>query len=302
MARKTDEQILADLGTAPDGRLARDVNLWTLEKLATLQLYLKAFATACQSVGGGIFVDGLAGPGMCRVQDAVFPPEFVHGSSLIALQTRPMLERCLSIEKGPNEAKVLRERSAPFGERAIVKQGDVNSDLVPLIEKYVGGAPCFCLLDPEGSELDWSTIAALASIGRRSRKIELFILFPLEMGTVRLFPLKKNLDPASREVATRTFGGDEWEVVYRARRDGLGAPEAKARYLNLYQDKLRRLGYKHVREKPIKAPSKPGGSRRTHYHLIFATDHPVGDEIMEDIFERPYILQFPVTGQRGLGI
>jgi len=36
------------------------------------------------------------------------------------------------------------------------------------------------------------------------------------------------------------------------------------------------------------------------YHLVFATDHEKGDKIMRDVFQRPYVLDFPVTARQPL--
>jgi len=37
--------------------------------------------------------------------------------------------------------------------------------------------------------------------------------------------------------------------------------------------------------------------RQEMYHLIFATDHPAGQEIMRDVFQRHYVLDLPVSGR-----
>jgi hypothetical protein len=52
-----------------------------------------------------------------------------------------------------------------------------------------------------------------------------------------------------------------------------------------------------VRSKPIKAPLGPGMGRQEMYNLIFATDHGAGEKIMQDVFQRPYVLDFPVSGR-----
>jgi hypothetical protein len=79
--------------------------------------------------------------------------------------------------------------------------------------------------------------------------------------------------------------------------DGRITPaEAKEQYVELYRKALELLGYKafsHI----VAAPSVPGGTRRERYRLIFATQHPAGEAIMSDVFKRPYVLDYPVTGQ-----
>ena len=305
MARKTpDEELLANLEAPDDGGFTRPIGTWTLEKLAVLHLYISAFASACRRASGGYYVDGLAGPGLARVRGAKQPPEFVWGSPLIALESRPQLQRCVFLEKNRRAVEALRKRVEPYGRRASVRRGDVNVDLVPLIRRSVpGGAPCFCLLDPEGTELHWRTISEIAALPGRKRKPELLILFPLEMGILRLLTTRAQLEASARSKLNRTFGTQQWESIYNARLGGqLSTPAATDAYLELYKSQVEKLGYAFVDEMRISAPTKPGGSRRALYHLVFATDHRKGHEIMRSVFERGYALDFPVTQQLPMNI
>ena len=79
-------------------------------------------------------------------------------------------------------------------------------------------------------------------------------------------------------------------------------PIAKDSYLELYKNQVQELGYAFVDEKRISAPTRPGGNRRALYHLVFATDHRKGFEIMQNVFERGYALDFPVTQQLPMDI
>ena len=170
MARMSSEEILAELRTDDDRHLVRPIGIWSLEKLATLFLYFRAFSKACQSVGGGHYVTT---------------------------------------------------------QRAIVPHMSDRLDL--------------------------------------------------------------------------TFGSHAWAAIHRARLDGQITPrEAQFHYLEEYCSSLRNLGYGWVRWKAITAPRAPGLRRQEMYHLIFATDHEAGDKIMEDVFRRPYVLDFPVSAQHSL--
>ncbi len=301
MARKSSQQILDALSAANDHKFTRDVGIWSLEKLAIIMLYVSGFANACKRAGGGYYVDGLAGPGMCRVRNAVQPPVLVKGSPIIALETRPRLARCILMENGIREAAILSERARPYGDRAIVHHGDVNADLAKLIQHEVHPkAPCFCLLDPEGVELHWETVEAIAALPGRKRKPELLILFPIE-NAIRLFPTKKEMTEYTKQQLDRWLGSFNWVEIYRARLDGRISPsQALERYVALYEDGLAGLGYKFVQAKDVIAPDAPTTQRRKKYRLVFATDHSKGAEIMDDVFTRPYVLDFPVTGQMPL--
>jgi len=297
--RKTSQQILAELEAEDDGLPTRPIGIWSLEKLATLLLYFRAFSNACRSAGGGYYVDGLSGPGVCRIKGAKQPPYRVWGSPLLALRARPEFVRCILLDKNVRTAEILRARVAAYGDRASVHEGDVNLELARLVREQVPPrAPCFCLLDPQGTELSWATVSSVALTPGRTRKPELLILFPLRMGLLRLLTTKRPVSPKRRERLDSTFPSREWWSTYVARLKGRISPaRAKSRYLDLYCAGIKALGYRWVRSKPIKAPLGPGMGRQEMYNLIFATDHGAGEKIMQDVFQRPYVLDFPVSEQ-----
>jgi len=302
LPRKTSKEILEELAAEDDGLTTRSIGTWTLEKLAVLLLYIRGFADACKSVGG-VYVDGLAGPGLCAVDGAQVEPRVVMGSPLIALAT-PELEHCYLLEKQEPERSALEARAGKFGDRATVWSGDVNRDLSHLVREAVEPwRPCFCLLDPEAAELHWDTIAAIATTPRTKNKPELLILFPLRMSIVRQFPTTGVLRPEARLRHNRTFGNLRWEPIYERRLSGALSPgEANQEYLTLYRNGLEELGYKYVFSKPILAPRTARRGRQELYHLVFASDDKTGDKIMTDVFKRHYDLGLISGGQMELPI
>lgn len=300
--RKTSQQILAELEAEDDSLPARPIGIWSLEKLATLLLYFRAFTTACDKAGGGYYVDGMAGPGICRLRRARPSPYLACGSPLIALRTQPLFERCSFLEIDQRKVEALRARVASYATRAAVYQGDVNSDLGRLIHDQVPApAPCFCFLDPQGIELSFETISAVARTPGRRRKPELLVLFPLRMALLRLLTLSRPVGARTEQKLHRALGGREWLDIYKARLSGqIDGTTAKTEYLNLYCNKVRGLGYRWVRSKAIVAPRTPGTPRQEMYHLVFATDNAAGEKIMRHVFQRHYVLDFPVSGQRPL--
>lgn len=299
MPRKSSQEILLELQADDDGRLVKPIGIWSLEKLASLLLYFRAFSTACQSVGGGYYLDGFAGPGICRVRHAQPGPYYAWGSPLLALRNTPSFERCILLDIKLRNFDTLRARSAAYGAKTTVHCGDVNEEIDMLVRDQVPPrAPCFCLFDPQGTELAWSTLVRVAATPKRIRKPELLILFPLRMALLRLLTTQRAVNPEMSDQLDRTFGSHAWASIHKARVKGEFDPtEAQARYLGLYCGGLRELGYGWVRSKAIMAPRAPGLRRQEMYHLIFATDHEAGDKIMEDVFRRPYILDFPVSGR-----
>ncbi|MDO8614356.1 MAG: three-Cys-motif partner protein TcmP [Dehalococcoidia bacterium] len=299
MARKDDTQILAELAADDDGLRTKPVGVWSLEKLATLLLYFQAFTTACKSVGGGYYVDGLSGPGVCRIRNAQPLPYFAWGSPLLALRTKPDFQRCLFIEVKEASAAALQQRIVPFGARGDIYPGDVNEVAPRLVREEVPpGAPCFCLFDQQGTEVGWHTIASVATTPGRRRKPELMILLPLQMSLLRLLSTNRPITGANALRMNFVYGNDEWRLIYESRLAGDVTPgEAREQYLDLYCNRLRGLQYKYVQSRIIRAPRAPGQRRQDMYYLVFATDHEAGSQIMEDVFRRGYALDFPVTAQ-----
>jgi three-Cys-motif partner protein len=247
-------------------------------------------------------VDGFAGPGMCRVKNARPGPYYAWGSPLLGLRNSPAFERCTLLDIRPRNVEALRARALEYGQMSTIHCGDVNHELHRLVRELVpSGAPCFCLLDPQGIELAWSTIQRISQIPGRKRKPELLILFPLRMALLRLMTTQRAIRPEMSDRLDISFGSHEWATVHKARLDGQISPgEAQVQYLDEYCSGLRNLGYRWVRWKAITAPRAPGLPRQEMYHLIFATDHDAGDKIMEDVFRRPYVLDFPVSAQHRL--
>jgi len=304
VARKSSKELIAELAAEDDGLLAKPVGVWSLEKLAILHLYFGAFTTASKSLGGGYYFDGFAGPGMCKVRNPVGLPYLSWGSPILALNSAPGFERCIFLELSDRNADALQERVKRTirTAKAEVHVGDVNVIARTILEQVVPKwASCFCLLDQQGGELLWSTVMDLASIPGRKRKPELLILFPLRMSLLRLLSVSKPVPASFARRWDLVFGHHGWAAVHQARLDGLLTPEqARAEYLSMYELGLKDLGYSFVRARPISAPRAVGQQRQEMYHLVFATDHERGDAIMEDVFKRPYALDFVASGQSTL--
>jgi three-Cys-motif partner protein len=295
--RKSSVEILAEISAVDDGLPTRPIGTWSLEKLAIVHLYLHGFTAASEKAAGGVYVDGFAGPGMCRVRGASADPEFVWGSPLLSLRTDPSFASCLLVELDRGAVNTLEARITEFGGKGTVYSGDANAVVPELLRSRVERhAPAFCLLDPEGTELLWATVRSIALTPGRRRKPELLMLFP-SASLLRLLPKQGVPNPTHESILDRLMPTTEWRDVYQARRANRITPsDAKERYVELYRQGLEDLGYSafsHI----IQAPSKPGGKRQERYRLVFATEHEAGERIMLDVFRRPYVLDFPVSSQ-----
>lgn len=293
---------MQELSADSDSLPVRSIKVHTLQKLEVLLLYLPAFAKACKDARGGTYVDGMAGAGVDRLENAKPKPLLVWGSPLLALRTRPPIQQFIFMDMNKRNVAALEERSNVFGRRALVRQGDVNVDLAPLVRSEISrSAPCFCFLDPFGPQLKWQTVRNLARLPRARRKVELMILFPLDMALLRLLPVSQPLATKEESRVSEMFATSEWWQTYQARLRGEIEPwTARASYLELYRRDLKALGYKHVISRGVEAWRGAGVQRQPMYHLFFATDDDTGDKIMRDIFKRLVPLDEPVSQQPSL--
>lgn len=291
----------AKLQTASDGHLARVAPTWTEEKLRILRCYLQGFAKACRSAGGWYSLDLFAGGGL-NISETTGAE--IAGSPLIALEARsPAATKVLLCEHGRRVLAALRHRTALYEERVEILDGDANRLVGAVLARVPVVAPAFAFLDPEGSELEWGTVSAIAERKAQARnKIEQLILFPTDMGFVRLLSLRKPLDSGYARRVTAMFGTDDWHEIYdRRRADKISAAEAREHYLRLYARGLRQLGYRHVQERQItKEPTQAGGRGGPMYFLLHATDNDAGETIMSHCFDKKHLRPDEELGQAQL--
>jgi three-Cys-motif partner protein len=208
--------------------------------------------------------------------------DYVWGSPLIALRAEPAFTKCVMVEYGEWNYRALKARTASYGDRAVSTKGDVNVDLLPLMRNNIPRwAPCVCVLDPEGTEVAWSTIERLAAFRRGKYKIELLLLFDAD-GLVRVMP--NLLDVHSLSAMNRVFGNRDWvELLLRRHPGDLDTPQkVQFALVRMYRDQLLNLGYEKVIARPIKRDSRTGP---VQYYLVFATDSAAGEKIMTHCFE-----------------
>jgi three-Cys-motif partner protein len=268
----------------------RSWGYWTEGKLDILARYLDRFTTTTKyKADARIYLDAFAGEGLgtSRTTSTQF-----EGSARIGLKVSdPPFDRCYLFELGDKAAELERELIRDFPGRDVrVVPGDSNATipaaLTELRRDNLGWAPTFAFLDPDGMELRWETIQALAAHKQLRQspsktKVELWVLFP-SGGLLRNLALDdRKLLPGHVAKATSLFGSDAWKRIYQARTaQQIDGQEARERYVNLYRWQLEQdLGYR--RAHPIEVKDNRD---RPIYHLIFATDSDPGDKIMSHLY------------------
>jgi three-Cys-motif partner protein len=277
-----------------DGLPARNSGEWVKEKLFYVKRYIDVFEVAMRgkSWRRRIFIDLFAGPGKCVIRDT---NEHLLGSPLIALQTQyPFTDYYFSdLDRGNIDA--LRQRTAncsvPKGNVHFLL-GDANRKVMDVIteirrfdKQYIDGVlPCLNLafLDPEGLELEWETIAQLATMNRMD-----LIIHYSQNG------LTRNLDKCyvteKETIVDKFFGDRKWRNVYKvalSKRESIGIHRA---LIDFYKSKLSDLGYVVIndsdeiaREPLIRNTQK----NAPLYRLIFASKHPLGNKIWNEVTKK----------------
>jgi len=265
----------AEYRTLEDGYPARVAPSWSEEKLMILEAYLQQFAKACKKAGGWYGLDLFAGSGgnWSHLREVSRP-----SSPLIALEAGdPKAVKVIAAERAEGLFAALEARTSAHRDRIALFKEDANEAVERMLAQIPRQAPAFAFLDPEGSELDWATVRAIADHkrGDAPRKVEQLILFPTDTGFMRLAPERP-------EMVSRIFGNEEWKSIYESRlAEEITPDEARGSYVRLYGRGLRQLGYKVVLDRQI---TKSNG--QPMYFLMFATDHDAGKRIMDHCFNQ----------------
>ncbi|MCL5985130.1 MAG: three-Cys-motif partner protein TcmP [Actinobacteria bacterium] len=204
-------------------------------------------------------------------------------------------------KKKYNGLMELKEEFHDRAETIEVMLGDCNENIGEVLDQIPRHAPCFAFLDPEGTELSWETIEKLSTHKKGYKyKIELFVLFPYDMGLVRLLnhDVKEFWQTNYPLLLNKIYGNSKWVEIYEKRATGLlSADDARDKFLRLYMSQIDQLGYAHVIEKLIERDDG-----HPLYFMIFATDIEVGDRVMRHIFGRDRDTQmsfgFPYASRR----
>lgn len=235
----------------------RSWGYWTRAKLQMLADYLGGFATASSNQSECVYLDAFAGEGFGL--DRLTGEEF-HGSARIALEAGDGagFTKFRYFELANRAGELEQRLRADYPGRDIkVYEGDCNKTIPKALAdlRPLNWAPTFAFLDPDGMELAWDTLVALADHKRGYRsatstkpeyKVELWMLFPTS-GIVRTLALDEaKVTDEDKARASRLFGSEQWLPIYDLRATGeISAVEAREEYVNLMRWRLERdLGYR----------------------------------------------------------
>lgn len=275
----------------PDGLPMRESGPWVAEKLDYLGRYIDVFETSMREKPwrSRNYIDLFAGPGKCYVKES---GKVYLGSPLLALTTTYPFTHYFFVDSNPQNIQALRERceASPSYQNIDFLEGDANVVVHEIVARVHAEDHIFmeskwsslnlAFLDPEGLELSWDTVAALASLN----KMDLIIHYS-QMGLNRY--MGKACEAEEETIIDRFFGGREWRKIYaRFRRK-------EERFLhraliNHYKQKLQALGYSvRLDEETGHEPLIRNAKRRAPlYRLLFASKHPLGSNFWEEVTRR----------------
>ncbi len=253
-----------------DGLLIPDVNDSYCDKHHFLTRYLDAFTTSMKDKrwSGRHYVDLFAGAGIERLKNS---GQLIWGSALIAAHVRfPFtgIHLC-ELDAAKCDALSTRIRKVGTSSEIDVRCGDANLEVDGILERIPPRTLSVAFLDPCGLHLDYETLSKLAT-----RRVDLIIFFPDRLDIFRNWKAYYWDNPDSN--LDRVLGPDaDWRAIA-----GLPVSAQVRAFLDLYEQQIRKLGYKYFDEEPI-----PSAGDRL-YWLIFCSRAKIGLEIWRNVARR----------------
>jgi len=258
------------------GKIPKQIRKWTCHKLECFADYIEAYT---RTLGNNkcCYLELYAGCGncICKGTDCI-----IEDSALRALRTKTKFAKYIFVVADQQNARNLKRLTTPHDTAntvEIITGNCINEQVIQQVFDLIPrSASSLVLIDPPGyRKLRWSTIKKLAAHGKdwKGHKMELLIIFPLEMALLR------NLArPECQASITRLYGNRKWQEVKQKRLEGkIGLGKARQRLVELYKAGLKALGYRHVTDFKPNRFSKP-----PVYHIILASDSDSRAKIMEE--------------------
>ena len=264
-----------------DGLPMRPAGPWAADKLDYLARYINVFETSMRNKWKvRYYIDLLSGPGKNRVRES---GQVLLGSPLIALTTQHPFTHYIFVDNSPENTAALQQRCSvsPYVDRVTILTGDCNTlvdQIVAQIQPVRKESLNLAFLDPEGMELQWSTVEKLARLPR----MDLIINYP-QGGLNRCIKRVFETNPPTE--VDHFFGGVEWREIYAKYQRGQLPEGLHFHLLDLYKSNLEKLGYQVRRDVDTgDSPLIRNAQRQAPlYRLLFASKHPLGNEFWEKI-------------------
>jgi len=203
---------------------------WTEAKLGCLGDYLRSYRQIfAKNPKAQYFrtwyVDAFAGTGERAIKsgastpgdlfDGVYDSEeaitYRDGSAGIALSLASPFDYYVFVEKSPGRIDELRynigTKHSNLLDRVTTVSGDANEALLDWSNTRDWSKDrAVVFLDPYGLQVEWETIEVLG----KTRGVDLWYLFPLGLGPIRMIPREGAVPPSWSDKLDRLFGTHAW--------------------------------------------------------------------------------------------
>ena len=261
-----------------------EVGYWSELKIEIIKEYASAYSRILSANKlYHLYIDAFAGAGTHISRST---GEQIPGSPSVALNVDPKFKEYHFIDLNKNKVAALRDL-AGNREDVFIYNEDCNQILIRKIlpkvifEDY---RRALCILDPYGLHLNWEVIKDIGRLGT----IDMFLNFPVaDMNRNVLWRNKEGVSPEQVARMNAFWGDDSWKDIAYNKTQGLFFEmEEKGTNQQVAEGFRRRLkkvaGFKHV---PAPLPMK-NSMNAIVYYLFFASNVPVANNIIEDIFKK----------------
>lgn len=266
---------------------------WVAEKLDYLGRYINIFETSMRDKlwRRRHYIDLFAGPGKCLVSET----GAVHlGSPLLALTTPHPFTDYSFVDKDADNIAALKQRCsvAPVHDRVQYLVGDSNQIVQEIVEHILAidreripgswSSLNLAFLDPDGLDLHWDTVAALA----QPYTMDLIIHYP--QGGLNRY-MGQAFKSTEQTAVNLFFGGTEWRKTYEKWQSKQMRFGIHRLLMDHYKEKLQDLGYEEafrddeVGDEPLIRNAK---RKAPLYRLLFASKHPLGRDFWHKVTRR----------------
>ncbi len=271
---------------ASDGLPGRKAGDYARKKLEFIDHYAPVAIDATEKKFKRRYIDLFAGPGLNIIKGS---REEVEGAALRVLASRGQKHPELSFDeaflvnlegrdhtalKARTEAAIARKMCWVPPSRIHHELGNANELLPRLLAQCPPLDYLLVFADIEAPrQLPWATVEALTAQGHRS--VDLYILFPLDMGLNRLMPYGE-MPEGHRTIITAFYGNDEWRGILAKRVTDERRQECHRALEQLYLQRLRTRWSSVNKLFEVKLVGQKG-----LYRMLFATNHSAGEKIAD---------------------
>jgi three-Cys-motif partner protein len=265
-----------------------EIGYWSELKLEIIEKYGSAYTSAFKGTKGlkKYYIDGFSGAGVHLSKTSKAQ---VEGSPARALKVSPPFDAFYFIDMNPQKTSYLQKLCA--GRTDVhIHTGDsnayLNAELLPTI-RFDHYNRALCLLDPYALHLDWEVIRQAG----QSRAVDLFLNFPvMDMNRNAIWRNPEKVPKEGIKRMNRFWGDESWRKAAYAENpqgnllfDREMVKQPNETIVAAFRKRLQDVaGFSFV---PDPLPIR-NSTTAVVYYLFFASQKPVAERIVTDIFSK----------------